>query len=94
MEKGSFQKIHSLLESSDSRDSKESPDCGNKGESNHFLEILENLEILESFERYSPVKDPFRNDPFSGPESHVYLSSVQQMVYGEHGRGVSPDTAC
>ena len=26
--------------------------------------------------------------------SHVYLNSVQQMVSGEYGRGVSPDTDC
>ena len=38
-----------------------------QGEPDHLLEILENLEVLEIPEIF-PVKDPFRNDPFSFPE--------------------------
>ena len=68
MEKGSF------LKSPFSRDSREfrleileflenSQTVEKKGDSDHFLEILENLDILPILE-ISPVKRPFRNDPF------------------------------
>ena len=51
----------------------------NKRESDHILETPKNLEILGALE-FPPVKNPFRNDPFSAPEKVIHCSARGNTV--------------
>ena len=81
LEKGSFQKSPFSRDSRDSRefrDSREPPPVPgtveSKGESDHLLEILDNLEILENLEIPPFTETPFRDDPFSVPETRAEMN--------------------
>ena len=60
-----------------------------KGESDHFLEILENLDILEILKilEIPQVKDPFRNDPFSGPDFQKMKSPQNPFKITNNSQG-------